>query len=381
MTEQEWLTSGDPQALVRVLLGLESMDSGRRVVCQRPSDRKMRLFACAVARMMRQSDWQDGILDAAEMLAETGKMPNKYVGAGLFFCDSDAERAASWAANPAVGSPMRKQAGFEIDAAAQLRDVFGNPFRPVTLGRECAICNGTGHVVHKTLSGISDQTVYHHKLYCKACLGEGRVGRREWLTPQVVELATAAYEERGRKCRRCGGTGQVRNFIARGTGDDATEYWNEACPDCANGSGLRGTGVTTDGTLDPFRLALVADALEEAGCPPTQTCSRCKGKTKVYVSGTPYDSGWEDCPDCKHTRRRVATGSSCPKCGKPGRWRSGVGFEHERICTAENCWTSWEPGETVIVIDEAPHPILAHLRSSGPHVRGCWALDLILGRS
>ena len=25
-----------------------------------------------------------------------------------------------------------------------------------------------------------------------------------------------------------------------------------------------------------------------------------------------------------------------------------------------------------------PHPLLAHLRSPGPHVRGCWALDTIL---
>ena len=25
--------------------------------------------------------------------------------------------------------------------------------------------------------------------------------------------------------------------------------------------------------------------------------------------------------------------------------------------------------------------ILTHLRSPGPHVRGCWALDLILGKS
>jgi hypothetical protein len=25
--------------------------------------------------------------------------------------------------------------------------------------------------------------------------------------------------------------------------------------------------------------------------------------------------------------------------------------------------------------------IFAHLRSTGPHVRGCWALDLILGRA
>jgi hypothetical protein len=24
--------------------------------------------------------------------------------------------------------------------------------------------------------------------------------------------------------------------------------------------------------------------------------------------------------------------------------------------------------------------LLAHLRSSGPHVRGCWALDLVLGK-
>jgi hypothetical protein len=28
------------------------------------------------------------------------------------------------------------------------------------------------------------------------------------------------------------------------------------------------------------------------------------------------------------------------------------------------------------------HPdILAHLRGPGPHVRGCWALDLLLGRN
>ena len=25
--------------------------------------------------------------------------------------------------------------------------------------------------------------------------------------------------------------------------------------------------------------------------------------------------------------------------------------------------------------------LLAHLRSPGPHVRGCWALDILLGRS
>jgi hypothetical protein len=27
-----------------------------------------------------------------------------------------------------------------------------------------------------------------------------------------------------------------------------------------------------------------------------------------------------------------------------------------------------------------PHPILAHLRSPGSHARGCWVIDLVLGR-
>jgi hypothetical protein len=33
----------------------------------------------------------------------------------------------------------------------------------------------------------------------------------------------------------------------------------------------------------------------------------------------------------------------CPKCGKRGKWRSGVGFEHEMICF--KCWEVWEPSE------------------------------------
>jgi hypothetical protein len=29
----------------------------------------------------------------------------------------------------------------------------------------------------------------------------------------------------------------------------------------------------------------------------------------------------------------------------------------------------------------ADHALLTHLRSPGPHVRGCWAIDLVLGKS
>jgi hypothetical protein len=42
----------------------------------------------------------------------------------------------------------------------------------------------------------------------------------------------------------------------------------------------------------------------------------------------------------------------CPECGKPGRWRSGVGFEHEMICMKTKGHKSgndcvWEPGAEI----------------------------------
>jgi hypothetical protein len=118
-----------------------------------------------------------------------------------------ARQAIAWATVPA---PERREqdAMMRAEAVRQwglVRDIFGSPFRPVTLDPA-------------------------------------------WLTPDVLTLAQAAYE-------------------------------NRALP---------------AGTLEPERLALLADALEDAGC------------------------------------------------------------------------------------DSAD--VLAHLRGAGPHVRGCWAVDLVLGR-
>lgn len=40
----------------------------------------------------------------------------------------------------------------------------------------------------------------------------------------------------------------------------------------------------------------------------------------------------------------------CPKCGKRGKWRSGVGFEHEMICY--KCWEVWEPNEVIQKLEQ-----------------------------
>lgn len=42
---------------------------------------------------------------------------------------------------------------------------------------------------------------------------------------------------------------------------------------------------------------------EEADVPAVvarkRPCKTCEGKGKIYACGTPYDSGWEPCPDCR----------------------------------------------------------------------------------
>ncbi len=79
------------------------------------------------------------------------------------------------------------------------------------------------------------------------------------------------------------------------------------------------------GYLDPFRLSLVADALEETGCLQDIDCNQCSGAGAYRSSLGP-----------------------CVRCGYEGR---------------------------------LPNPILDHLRSPGPHGRGCWALDLARGEN
>ncbi len=83
-------------------------------------------------------------------------------------------------------------------------------------------------------------------------------------------------------------------------------------------------------------LGILADALEEADCPAEVTCSECGGKGKIG-GGAPLASS---------TAQPVVT-------------------DHAR-CHG---------------IGRIPNPLLAHLRSGDIHARGCWVVDLILGKS
>lgn len=271
MTEQEWLTSTDPAAMLRAITvpvcepcPHGSLTGGNQADNpMQPSDRKLRLFvhACVLhtapkghPRNSHDSWIEKGLADPS--LKDTG-----------------AEQADIWTKDvPAM---------FLKPRADLLRQIVGNPWRPVTLDP-----------AHRT--------------------------------PLVLSLAEAAYEERAREeeCPRCFGARGRSVHPHRGV------TWFEACPQC------KGAGKVTidDGTLDPFRLGLLADALEDAGCPEMMACVRCDGRGGRMLQAT--------------DRVRSAPGD-CRPCANTGR---------------------------------VPNPLLAALREPVARYRGFWALDLVLNK-
>jgi hypothetical protein len=251
-------------------------------VSARVSPRKLRLFACGSCRLVwslladprsrRAVEVTEGMADGRRPDAWPALWEESWDAAYALLQSGGADSPAYLAARHAcmlMATDPSPPAWWQLsctvpgaDQAGLLRDVAGNPFRPVP-------CMKKGPHAHP-----ANQEVDH-----------GVEGWR-WVSPTVLALAISAYEDR--KCHPCGRCKgplmfQEGKYCGRNDAGDL-----ESCPAC------NGTGHTSDGLLDPVRLSILADALEDAGC--------------------------------------------------------------------ENA------------------DVLGHLRSPGPHVRGCWPLDLILGK-
>ena len=158
MTEQEWLGCIDPHPMLEFLRG-------------KANDRKLRLFAVACSRRV----WSvidplgQAAVDVAESFADGFAGPDELRAARLA-CQRAGGQAAWYAAatNPAIAArnaARSAQAGVANNAvlgteaaelfaqASLVREIFGNPFRPLSMDPS-------------------------------------------WLTPAVIELAQANYDDR-----------------------------------------------------------------------------------------------------------------------------------------------------------------------------------------
>lgn len=265
MEEHDWLTSDDFPAVFS--LATENPDH-QLVRCCR-SDRKLRLLAAAACRkslgtkVMSTRFW-DAVC-ALEDHAD-GNPVNESLLWTYFHKEWD----------PVILADL---ACYKVpDAVSLVRDITGNVFRPV----------------------YRDDGAYPKSL-------DLILFETKWATPQVFDLARAAYEQR-----------------------------------------------LPDYSLDPARLAVLSDALEEQGCPAEiqtlERCSYCQGQGFIRHSekkGGPYEP-------------RGPLYVIAPPRGDV------------------SCYICQQSGRVVRI---HPHPVLAHLRSPGPKYRGSWSLDTVLGKS
>jgi len=142
MTEAEWLACADPQRMLDAITR-DHPDGVRHPLGRLvPTDRKLRLFSCAMWR--RRPEVMDslnawGLLEASEKLADDllpahelaavrADWPIDLDGAGLPY--------GSWVRQASlhlhtVLTPAERQPEERAAQAGLLRDVFGNPWRPV----------------------------------------------------------------------------------------------------------------------------------------------------------------------------------------------------------------------------------------------------------
>jgi hypothetical protein len=243
MTESEWLASVDPAAM------LESLKRTHQ-----DSERKLRLFACACCRAVLSRFTARGsreAIDQAERYAD-GDASDYGLECAYWKArvSGDVNSAASMASTLLVSpgtdwlkdgflSHLRVLGLSDRWQANLVREVFGNPFRPIPGDRH----EGSWYV-------------------CEHCGKRGEYA-----------------DDEPRRCRWCG-TDHVREWRERDTWISLTVH------DIARG--IYSTQYRqADFTLDPERLQVLSDAIEEAGCTDRDLLDhlRCTNRDRPHYRG------------------------------------------------------------------------------------------------
>lgn len=338
MQEREWLACDSARPMIWHLLyqltdgnylGINTFIRSKLV-----SERKLQLFIVAVCRLT----WSHLSTPARQSLELAERNIDEQVSAqDLAEALININKEVVWSARNPTGVAPRLLGVVEgllqgNTAAATLateqwlgllddcgradlvRDIFGNPFRPITL------CGMTPKPFHNQYVHVDKNDGFWLAMECPVC--------DRLRTPDVLALAQVAYNEHSTRCPGTAAGPCCQTHL---------------CPVC------QGTGHTGDGRLDLDRLKVLSDALEESGC-ADELCKKCHGvgtySVQVTNPGLSDANGYSSLTTYSEWR-------GCPHCGGDYKTKGS--------------------GRVL-------HPLLAHLRSPGPHVRGCWALDLILNK-
>jgi hypothetical protein len=232
MTEAEWRSCTDPQEMLQFLRESE-----------RASDRKLRLFACACCRRI------------------SGLFPDHSYASAVETVEQFADGVAGIEELNAVDAAMLA-ARDEVGAAALLAELGDAP--PATFAVSSAVARAV-----LALTWIPDDRGYLRG----ACLGATEAAG--WAIsarcPDELEDDTAEKEA------QCGVLRDLFNpFRTAPAIDPAWLTWNDSAV-TRMATAIYEKRSLPEGTLDAQGLAVLADALEEAGCADEAILSHCRG--------------------------------------------------------------------------------------------------------
>ena len=243
MTEQEWLTSTDPQRMLEWLTGRrgeQMVEAAYPDGYKKPSDRKLRLFACACFSICSCN------MDDPQYRAMVSGWT-----------------ATDWVTKKDVpGCACTKLTRTDI-----LRHILGNPWRP-GLTRKCLMCKGRGQLGWQCPGPREKVDPDSQLRVCTTCWGRKQL---------PVELP-------GETCRRCKGK-KVERVLAESVYGYSPEYEELECCVCAG----RGRIVRWPGPIPQLAQALydgstdalpgLHDALAEC-CP--EAAAELAKKTRCF---------------------------------------------------------------------------------------------------
>lgn len=297
MDQCEWLTSTDPERMLALVEAHNCPSHSGGTVGPKTSDRKLRLFACACAAIHGNLCVQERvILDAAYAVADGLEDRSCFDR----LCTDHVRFGLFWCCHASAHEAARMWAQSNLERpaprAALLRDVVGNPFRPAHFPTIRVRRPST-----RRLPPLAHPMVPVAEEYDEIPV------RPAWLTPAARSMTHAAYQER-----------------------------------------------LPTGFLDDDRLAVLADALEEAGCRDDGLLQHLRGE--------------EDYVFQKRCAGEVV-----------GRGNKGLGYYEywECLSCGNRCLIAPQTRDGrchVITEVKMTHSL------RGRHARGCWAVDAVLGK-
>lgn len=361
MTENEWLASTDPQAMLAWMrrprgpfLGLSTGDPTRPNVDA--SDRKLRLFACACCRQALQATGTYGLSTHSVRLCD---LSDRYADGELEYLSLEGFVPS----HPDCSWPLRYDRNVHITVmnvinakpflslqAALLRDIFGNPYVSY---RWSNTNENSWNTVAGRHSENSSAPIRH-----VASLGEnsptGRMGNEGGVS---VEGGGGASGSGGiypspRQRRQPGRPAEQPSF---NTSRDASAIPRRCFEGASDRDGVR----DTDNQMQQMPRELPRVLPEKGqrlpklpmGTPQDAEKTQVRGNGSVVLLN-PSILTWHD-----RTVPRLAQSIYDDRA-----------FERMPILA--------DAMEEAGCDDKA---ILRHCRQPGPHARGCWVLDLLLG--